>query len=286
VICLTPENTISPWLLFEAGALSKSVETVRVVPYCFEIDPAKVQLPLAQFQCIKADKEGTLKLVRSINGLSDNSLSEERLARSFERWWPDLEQSFRQIPKASSQSGLDLVELQQVYCAYTEEFGSKGAEDDVKILETYFPNKILKRPNISKQQFVEDLSTGKFEILHIVARTDPTRGDLYFDESRTEKIKLDGLRPMVERCGAKLIFLATCDSTVLGSHLERTASVIAAYGPVHSMPMNDWQRIFYSLLVRGLPLIEAYDQARASSDVPMTSHIKTNTIFLVSPSTK
>src|SRR5438876_7271285 len=33
VLCLTPENSNAPWLLFEAGALAKAVSGSRVVPY-------------------------------------------------------------------------------------------------------------------------------------------------------------------------------------------------------------------------------------------------------------
>ena len=33
VICLTPENQHNPWLMFEAGALSKTVDHTYVCPY-------------------------------------------------------------------------------------------------------------------------------------------------------------------------------------------------------------------------------------------------------------
>jgi hypothetical protein len=39
ILCLVPSNVTAPWLLFEAGALSKSVETSRVVPYCLGFEP-------------------------------------------------------------------------------------------------------------------------------------------------------------------------------------------------------------------------------------------------------
>src|SRR5258708_25766630 len=35
ILCLTPENTRSPWMLFEAGALMKATDTSRVIPYWF-----------------------------------------------------------------------------------------------------------------------------------------------------------------------------------------------------------------------------------------------------------
>ena len=33
IICLTPENLEAPWILFEAGALSKSLEKTYVCPF-------------------------------------------------------------------------------------------------------------------------------------------------------------------------------------------------------------------------------------------------------------
>lgn len=38
IICLTPENLDAPWLHFEAGALSKTVEKTYVCPYLFEVE--------------------------------------------------------------------------------------------------------------------------------------------------------------------------------------------------------------------------------------------------------
>ena len=42
VMCLTPENMGSPWMLFEAGAISRSVERGGVVPYCYQLGIAEV----------------------------------------------------------------------------------------------------------------------------------------------------------------------------------------------------------------------------------------------------
>ena len=39
ILCLTPENLTSPWILFEAGALSKIVLKSHVVPYLFGFEP-------------------------------------------------------------------------------------------------------------------------------------------------------------------------------------------------------------------------------------------------------
>ena len=39
VLCITPENQSSPWLLFEAGALSKTLDQTFVCPLLFDMRP-------------------------------------------------------------------------------------------------------------------------------------------------------------------------------------------------------------------------------------------------------
>jgi hypothetical protein len=98
IICLTPDNLQAPWLLFEAGALSKSIEGSQVVPYLLNLKSTNIVGPLAQFQGVSADREGTLKLVRSINKVREGNLPEEKLLKSFNKWWADLEAQLQNIP--------------------------------------------------------------------------------------------------------------------------------------------------------------------------------------------
>ena len=42
ILCLVPTNLFAPWLIFEAGALSTSVVSSRVVPYCLGLQPFPV----------------------------------------------------------------------------------------------------------------------------------------------------------------------------------------------------------------------------------------------------
>jgi len=102
IICLTKENQNSPWLLFETGALAKSMSDVFVCPYMIDLDPADIiQGPLTQFQAKKANKLGTWELVCMLNNvLKDISLSDEKLKRTFEKWWPDFNQKLDSILKS------------------------------------------------------------------------------------------------------------------------------------------------------------------------------------------
>jgi hypothetical protein len=101
IICLTPENLNEPWILFEAGALSKVIETARVSPYLFDVENAQVKPPLGHFQASKAEKDDTRKLMQSINSTLEQSkgrfLSQQRFDAAFEKWWPDLEKQLAAI---------------------------------------------------------------------------------------------------------------------------------------------------------------------------------------------
>ena len=50
IICVTPSNIKAPWLNFEAGALSKSVDRSFLFPFLSQINPHELEGPLALFQ--------------------------------------------------------------------------------------------------------------------------------------------------------------------------------------------------------------------------------------------
>lgn len=78
VICLTPENLTAPWILFEAGALSKKADSA-VCTYLFGLANTEVKDPLAQFQHTESNREDTKKFVITINkALGENALPFER----------------------------------------------------------------------------------------------------------------------------------------------------------------------------------------------------------------
>ncbi|MBM3131156.1 MAG: toll/interleukin-1 receptor domain-containing protein, partial [Chloroflexi bacterium] len=68
IICLTPENLDAPWVLFEAGALSKTLDDdTRVVPYILGLKKTDLTGPFRQFQAKSVDQEDTKSMVQTIN---------------------------------------------------------------------------------------------------------------------------------------------------------------------------------------------------------------------------
>lgn len=98
LICLTKDNLSAPWLMFEAGALSKSLEKSRVCPMLFGVDPSDLAGPLVQFQATPFSKDEVRKLIHTVNSqLSAQALESGILDSVFEKWWPDLEGKINQI---------------------------------------------------------------------------------------------------------------------------------------------------------------------------------------------
>jgi hypothetical protein len=104
IICVTEINQASPWLNFEAGALAKTLVKGRVCPYLINLLPKALGGPLSQFQSVRADKAGTLKLVTSINADIEQKVSEKRLTSSFEKRWPEFAKVLKDLPELSRES--------------------------------------------------------------------------------------------------------------------------------------------------------------------------------------
>lgn len=93
LICLTADNLDAPWLMFEAGALSKSMEKSRVCPMLFGVEPTDLAGPLVQFQAAPFSKDEVRKVMKTVNSqLGDLALEANVLDSVFEKWWPELEE--------------------------------------------------------------------------------------------------------------------------------------------------------------------------------------------------
>jgi hypothetical protein len=102
IICVTPENQSAPWLLFEAGAISKQVDQSRVTPYLFKMRHSDLKQPLALFQAAIADKDETLALLKSINAAvgsgGGKQLMDSQIEAIFKAMWTGLQKSLSDVP--------------------------------------------------------------------------------------------------------------------------------------------------------------------------------------------
>lgn len=98
IVCLTQDNTEKPWIVFEAGALSKSVDKSRVCTLLFNLESSDVKGPLTSFQATRFNKSDFKKLFETINAAGGESRLDAAVLDSvFTMWWPKLDAAVSEI---------------------------------------------------------------------------------------------------------------------------------------------------------------------------------------------
>lgn len=109
IICITPENQRAPWLLFEAGALSR-LKDAPVCTLLLGMAPGDVEQPLGQFQhTVAHDRDDVCGLVSKINRevakAGEKALSETALKDALDVYWPRLEPIILELRDTEPPSG-------------------------------------------------------------------------------------------------------------------------------------------------------------------------------------
>jgi hypothetical protein len=86
ILCVTRESVNAPWLIYEAGALSRT----PVAPLLIDIPATLITGPLAQFQAKTLDRQGCHDLVISINARFGSLMQRAEIDRRFDERWPEL----------------------------------------------------------------------------------------------------------------------------------------------------------------------------------------------------
>lgn len=154
LVFVTPENINSPWINFEAGALTKTYNS-KVVPLIYNSDITILENgPLNQFQSAQSiNKESILELLKSIVKSDEKStLNEKRLDKAFLIWWPDLEKKVSSIKpelKKSEHNPSQSEMLKAVVIKLNQQ------EKDLRFLKDAKSNKLQISERISIGKMVE-----------------------------------------------------------------------------------------------------------------------------------
>jgi hypothetical protein len=99
IICLTQNNMRSEWILFEAGALSKTLADTYVCTLLIGLKPTDVKGPLSQFQATTASQSDMLQLVKTLNSrLGESAVPASQLEKAFALMWPELNGQLKKLP--------------------------------------------------------------------------------------------------------------------------------------------------------------------------------------------
>lgn len=186
IICLTRENLNAPWILFEAGAISKSSDSY-VCTFLTDISsPTEIAGPLSSFQHTRFQKDEVLKLLKTINSRikeskGGKSLNEKSLEDVFEIFYPKLETKITEILDATPEQEEEnhirsdrelLEEIVESQRNLKEKVNDLWTNKDIdSVIEEYVKNyvrnkgldseyEIVDEPNLS--DFVEKLAKNPF----------------------------------------------------------------------------------------------------------------------------
>jgi TIR domain len=165
ILCVTKENLVAPWLLFEAGALAKSMQEGRVIPLRLDVEPSEITGPLGQFHSEKADDEGVKKLLISLNSSWTTPVADDVLQNVFDPMWAVLQKKIEDIPasEASHKKSRSQAEV-------LEDLVSNVRNMDIRLRDTIDEDPFMRR------KFRRKMHPGMMmELTHFIGarRSDP-----------------------------------------------------------------------------------------------------------------
>ncbi|MEM1097104.1 MAG: hypothetical protein AAGJ10_21115 [Bacteroidota bacterium] len=97
IIIITRENLTAPWVMFEAGALAKAMDTGAVTPLLIDVSPSELVGPLVQFQATEIQLDDMQRLFHEINSKLSKPLANpvltDLLSESYDQFLAAVEEA-------------------------------------------------------------------------------------------------------------------------------------------------------------------------------------------------
>lgn len=165
IVCLTPENVQAPWIHFEAGALSKTLDS-RVSALMINVVTSDIQGPLSRFQATKLEKEDFYQLLLSINEASESPINEKVLEKSFNAIWNQMYENINDIIKQSSRKDKNISQQNKDINTILEEILQLIRKQDAIISN---PEKLLPIEYFEQtRQYLEAFASSPTETMNLI----------------------------------------------------------------------------------------------------------------------
>ena len=104
---ITADNSESPWLHFESGAMLTQLSKQRICPVVIDLKKSDYKGPLTNLQLTDiSDAQDFYKLLATVNSVCDNPLSEPVLRDTFDMRWPTLKSLVERARETSSKAAV------------------------------------------------------------------------------------------------------------------------------------------------------------------------------------
>lgn len=279
-----------PWVNFEAGAVW--LRGIPVVPVCHSgLEPDALPVPLSMLNGIALSRPaGLAKLYDSVAttlGLKTPS-SDFAVIASEAR---ELEAKY-----ARQATRLETIENPRVLCAASEQYAQPtyGFDLDVAVVERYFPGRVTFERALTSDRLMDRLTTGRFDIVHLVTAVDRRTGSLIFDpvdhETGQPGADADLMLPasfasLLVESQTRLVVLATCKALLLAVKVATVANMAASDDDVTGHDAADWADCFYRLIVQGKSVYKAFEITEQQRKTPICAVRHKDVIFACPPVT-
>jgi hypothetical protein len=157
----------------------------------------------------------------------------------------------------------------RILCAASTEYSAPRFAEDIANIRRNFPSGSVKSAHgVDGETLMADLSSEKWDIVHLAMYVDPANGDLLIPSSKgdagakVKRMPMEGVAGLIDMAGAKLVVVVTCDSLLLAARIARMTNTIAGYMAIDARAALDWSSVFYRFLAQGCPLFEAFNRAQ------------------------
>lgn len=100
IIFVTKENVTAPWINYEIGALSNSLEAANVCPLLIDMSKKDIdsRSPLFHYQATSIEEKDIFKLLKTINNRQkENEITEQALRKTFGWAWSELDDEIKKV---------------------------------------------------------------------------------------------------------------------------------------------------------------------------------------------
>lgn len=157
LLCLTPDNLSAPWVLFEAGALAKDLESSRVCPLLFGVEKAQLRGPLLQFQAAEFKKaDETLQVLRMSNSQLPEPTADAVLKKRFDLAWEGVSERVEEILGRNPDQGAERIDELEMVQETLELVRALSRSRSHHVTPDYIPRHVLRDLTSHYFDLVED----------------------------------------------------------------------------------------------------------------------------------
>lgn len=191
IFVVLPENQASPWLNFEAGAISKWVSAANVAPLLFGMTASELSGPLAQFQATVFSKEDLIRLLNALNTATGESVAPAQLEKSIAFTWaglsaqlqPLLDQIESKVPSEASEEQNYVLQLNSEHVKILTAIGT--SEDNYMQLSEIVEAVNMKRARL--EHYLDELTQAEY----LSKKHVPMLGETYRAIAKGRKFLMD-----------------------------------------------------------------------------------------------